>query len=164
MLSISSFSLYLMSLYLFRSPRPFSQSFPSSSPQYLHGGMCHQCGCPLRDPPTKNLSGALSYGVQGQVRMGAKSHSNLTFMVQDQRRQSLALYSVWNGEAGLLHIKTSWRTSLGLQYVSNLLSSGGYCTLHKSQILPQIWWRLQSRKGFLSSWMTRNLADVICWE
>lgn len=78
-------------------------------------------------------------GCRGLVRMGAKSHSYSTNMVQDRRRHSLALYSVWNGEAGLLHIKTSWRTSLGLQYVSNLLSSGGYCTLHKSQILPQIW-------------------------
>ena len=51
-------------------------------------------------------------------------------MVQDQRRQSLALYFVWNGEAGLLHIKTSWRTSPGLQYVSNLLRR----ILHAAQV------------------------------
>ena len=49
---------------------------------------------------------------------------------QDRRRQSLALYSVWNGEAGLLHIKTSWRTSPGLQYVSNLLRR----ILHAAQV------------------------------
>ena len=114
--------------------------------------------------PQKIFQEPYLMGCRGKSGWVQKAILTSPIWFQDRRRQSLALYSVCNGEAGLLHIKTSWRTSLGLQYVSNLLSSGGYCTLHKSQILPQIWWRLQRRKGFLSSWMIRNLAYVICWE
>ena len=87
----------------------------------------------------KYFRSPILWGARAKSGWVQKAILTLPIWFQDRRRQSLALYSVWNGEAGLFHIKTSWRTSLGLQYVSNLLSSGGYCTLHKSQILPQIW-------------------------
>ena len=69
-------------------------------------------------------------GCTGKSRWVQKAILTSPIWFQDRRRQSLALYSVWNGEAGLLHIKTSWRTSLGLQYVSNLLRR----ILHAAQV------------------------------
>ena len=69
-------------------------------------------------------------GCRGKSGWVQKAILTSPIWFQDRRRQSLALYSVWNSEAGLLHIKTSWRTSPGLQYVSNLLRT----ILHAAQV------------------------------
>ena len=93
--------------------------------------MCLQCGCPLRDPPTKkSFRSPILWGAGAKSGWVQKAILTSPIWFQDRRRQSLALYSVWNGEAGLLHIKTSWRTSPGLQYVSNLLRT----ILHAAQV------------------------------
>ena len=80
--------------------------------------------------PQKIFQEPYLMGCRGKSGWVQKAILTSPIWFQDRRRQSLALYSVWNGEAGLLHIKTSWRTSLGLQYVSNLLST----ILHAAQV------------------------------
>ena len=81
-------------------------------------------------PQKKNLSGVLSYGVQGQVRMGAKSHSDLTNMVS---RSEKAVFSTifcleWRG--WVITHKDKLAHFPGLQYVSNLLRR----ILHAAQV------------------------------